>query len=82
MNKAFHLLVLFIIGLGVILFPPATPPSHLDWQAQVDPWVLETAQTGETEFIIFLSEQADLSRAAFERLADPDRGLLAVTVQD
>jgi subtilisin family serine protease len=35
-----------------------------DWQAKVDPWVAETAAEGETEFLIFLHEQADLSGAA------------------
>lgn len=34
------------------------------WQAKVDPWVLESVQAGETEFLIFLVEQADLSGAA------------------
>jgi len=34
------------------------------WQAKVDPWVLETSAQGETEFLIFLTEQADLSGAA------------------
>ena len=35
------------------------------WRAQVDPWVLETARLDEeTEFILFLTEQADLSPAA------------------
>lgn len=34
------------------------------WQNKVDPWVLETAAEGETEFLVFLQEQADLSGAA------------------
>ncbi|MDD5468349.1 MAG: hypothetical protein PHS96_11130, partial [Anaerolineales bacterium] len=34
------------------------------WQAKVDPWVLDRAESGETEFLIVLSEQADLSGAA------------------
>jgi subtilisin family serine protease len=33
------------------------------WQSKVDEWVLERAAAGETEFIIFLAEQADLSAA-------------------
>ncbi len=33
------------------------------WQAKVDPWVLETSAQGETEFLVFLTAQADLSRA-------------------
>jgi serine protease AprX len=35
-----------------------------DWQAKVDPWVLQTSAKGETEFLIFLAEQADVSGAA------------------
>ena len=34
------------------------------WKDRVDPWVLDTAAAGETEFLVFLSEQADLSEAA------------------
>jgi uncharacterized repeat protein (TIGR01451 family) len=34
------------------------------WQVDVDPWVLQTADAnGETEFLVFLAEQADLSAA-------------------
>jgi serine protease AprX len=35
-----------------------------EWQAKVDASLLQTAATGETEFILFLAEQADLSAAA------------------
>jgi uncharacterized repeat protein (TIGR01451 family) len=37
-----------------------------DWRAKVDDWVLQTAAQGETEFLVMLQEQADLSGA--ERL--------------
>lgn len=33
------------------------------WVQKVDPWVLETAAGQETEFLLYLSEQADLSGA-------------------
>ena len=33
------------------------------WHAKVDPWVLQTAAQGPTEFLVFLKEQADLSAA-------------------
>lgn len=33
------------------------------WQTKVDGWVLETADQGETEFLVMLKEQADLSGA-------------------
>ncbi len=35
-----------------------------EWAQKVDPWVLETAVAGETEFLLYLSEQADLSGTA------------------
>lgn len=34
------------------------------WEDKVDPWVLETSADGETEFLLYLAEQADLSGAA------------------
>jgi subtilisin family serine protease len=39
---------------------PAAPTA---WQAKVDNWVLTSAQSGETEFLLYLTEQADLSGA-------------------
>ena len=53
------LLVALIFGsFGAPQASPAAP-----WQAKVDPRVLDSAATGETEFILFLMEQADLSAA-------------------
>ena len=34
------------------------------WQAKVDAWVIQAAAEGEAEFLLFLSEQADLTRAS------------------
>ncbi len=45
---------------------PETAPAA-PWQDKVDPWVLATASAtagGETEFLVFLADQADLSAAA------------------
>jgi len=39
-------------------------PAQPEWQSRVDPWVLENAAGGETEFLVSLAEQADLSGAA------------------
>ncbi len=64
MKRVAYLLVLIILGLGAVIFPAATSSSPIPWQDRVDPWVLEDAQAGKTEFIIFLSKQADLSLAA------------------
>ncbi len=38
--------------------------AAIPWQSKIDAWVLDTAaQQGETEFIVYLAEQADLSAA-------------------
>jgi uncharacterized repeat protein (TIGR01451 family) len=67
----------FIILFGLLVFQPFSAPilasgnlvldnaSSLEWRSKVDAWVLDTAATGETEFLIFLDQQADLSQAAF-----------------
>lgn len=54
-----------IIAL-VLVFSAFNSPAAAEatWQAKVDPWVLATAGQSETEFLVFLSEQADLSGAA------------------
>ena len=56
--------LLRFILIGVILLSSLPRQAQAaDWQAKVDPWVLETSAQGETEFLIFLSEQADVSGA-------------------
>src|SRR5687767_3079668 len=47
----------------------AAPP----WSAKVDPWVVSTAGAGPTEFLVFLTEQGDLSAAA-AIVAKADKG--------
>ncbi len=54
--------LLLVSGAGPGL--AAAPPPAAPWQDKVDPWVLETASGGQTEFLLFLAEQADLSAAA------------------
>jgi len=54
-------ILLWLPGSGGIQISKAIPVA--DWQAKIDPWVTRTAQQGETEFILLLSEQADLSGA-------------------
>jgi len=53
------MLALVFSGITTV---PAAP--DVPWQSKVDPWVLQTASEGETEFLVFLTEQADLSRAS------------------
>lgn len=58
----------FIFFILLILISTAASDSlaapALAWTNKVDPWVLQTSQDGETDFLVFLAEQADLSAAA------------------
>jgi serine protease AprX len=60
--RIFSLLVLLAALAGSTFPAPAAPAPA--WQSKVDAWVTSTAAEGETEFLIYLSEQADLSGAA------------------
>ena len=64
MKRPAYFLVLLVLSLSAVYLPGSTTSSHLLWQSRVDPWILEHAQAGKTEFLIFLSQQADLSGAA------------------
>jgi serine protease AprX len=70
MHKKFHsfLPVLFTLltlsALFASAFAPASATAPVPWRDKVDPWVLETAAEGDTEFLIYLVEQADLSGAS------------------
>ncbi len=56
--------VLSILIIFSLLFAPTIPAAAAPWESKVDAWVLETAAKGETEFLVLLREQADLSPAA------------------
>jgi len=47
------------------------------WREKVDPWVLEDGRSQETEFLVFLDEQADLS-AAEDLLTKDEKGAFVV----
>jgi serine protease AprX len=64
MTQFLRRLVLVSLLLATFSAPANTPASSDAWQTKVDPWVLDTASSGQTEFILYLREQADLSRAA------------------
>ncbi len=55
------LLVLLVIASSSLALAAQEAPDA--WRAKVDPWVLDTASEGETEFIVFLSQQANVSGA-------------------
>lgn len=62
----YPILSLLLSGLMLTSFVvgSAQGMAAAPWQSKVDPWALETSRAGATEFILFLSEQADLSEAA------------------
>lgn len=64
--KLLNLCLILIMVAGTLGLPASVPAAPLPWPEKVDPWVLETAAQGETEFLVFLAQQADLSGA--ERL--------------
>jgi serine protease AprX len=57
-------LLRFILTVIILLSGLPRQAEASAWQAKVDPWVLETSAQGETEFLIFMTEQADVSGAA------------------
>ena len=62
--KPIHLAVVCLLVCSNLFSPVAAAnPANATWQAKVDAWVLETAGQGETEFLVSLVEQADLSGA-------------------
>ncbi len=66
MSRAYRWLsfgVLFTLLLGMTGGSAPTAEAAA-WQEKVDPWVFSTVLEGETEFLVFLKEQADLSGAA------------------
>src|SRR5258706_13678463 len=46
-------------GAASVSNPPVQPP----WKHKVDPWVLAAASAGPAEFLVFLSEQAEVASA-------------------
>ena len=67
MLRIFRLVIsLSLLGafLGVLPASAKQPAPPAPWQAKVDPWVLATAQSGKTEFLVYLQQQADLSGAS------------------
>jgi uncharacterized repeat protein (TIGR01451 family) len=64
LSIAARLAVLLALLAGAMNSRPGGLVAHAAaWQSKVDGWVLETAAQGETEFLVMLKEQADLSGA-------------------
>lgn len=58
------LLLLILWGAAQMLAAQTLPAAAAGWQTKVAPSVLATAMDQETEFILFLVEQADVTAAA------------------
>jgi serine protease AprX len=61
MAKLVYRLLVLLSLLSILLVGSVAPASAAPWQTKVDPWVLQTAAEGETEFLVYLTTQADLS---------------------
>ena len=53
-----------IVGFSCGLVLPAFGATATNWEDKVDARVLRDASAGDTEFLVFLSEQADVRDAA------------------
>jgi serine protease AprX len=58
----YHFLAALSI-LSILLVGVVAPANAALWRDKVDPWVLQTASAGKTEFLVYLTSQADLSGA-------------------
>ncbi len=69
--------ILFILGIAIVGVGATESLSDNRWRDKVDPWVLESGRSHETEFLVFLDEQADLS-AAEDLLTKNEKGAFVV----
>ena len=57
-----------VLAAMLLIYSLIAMPQQIQavvWQDKVDPWVLETVESqGDTEFLLYLSEQADLTGVA------------------
>lgn len=61
MLKPFYRFLLVFSTLALLSAGAAAPAGATSWREKVDPWVLNTVSRGDTEFLVYLTEQADLS---------------------
>jgi subtilisin family serine protease len=64
MKKLAYRFLVVLSFLSILAGGGAGAASAAPWQSKVDPWVMETGGEGETEFLVTLTTQADLSQAA------------------
>jgi len=63
MDRILRFLLLLMLLAPLTGFQVDGPFPATVWHTKVDPWVLNTATQGSTEFLVYLKEQADLSAA-------------------
>ena len=63
MSKQVYRFLAVLSIMSLLLAGAASPASATPWRDKVDPWVLQTASEGQTEFLVYLTTQADLSAA-------------------
>lgn len=63
MTKRMYRLLAVVSILSLLLAGAVNPANAATWKDKIDPWVLQTASGGETEFLVSLTSQADLSAA-------------------
>ena len=62
-RKFLPLLLMLILLLSVLGPQTSIQAMNLEWQAKIDPELLETDPTEETEYMILLAQQANLDKA-------------------
>jgi subtilisin family serine protease len=55
--------IALLLLISLVFTQVKVPAASAEWQTKVDEWVLDTVDGGQTEFIVYLNQQADLSRA-------------------
>ena len=78
-TRATTLAVILFIVMGSVSYGAGALTPIPPWQSKVDSRVLETADTEKTEFLVFLSKQANLGEAARLR-KKTDKGKHVYTV--
>ncbi len=63
MSSRLYRLLAVLSVLSLLLAGAAAPAYPSLWKDKVDPWVLQTAAAGDTEFLVYLTSQADLRAA-------------------
>ncbi len=58
-SKLYRFMAVFCV-VSLLLVGFANPGEATTWKEKIDPWVLQTASQGETEFLVFLTSQANL----------------------